>query len=117
MNKSTDTPNIVLIVMDAVRVDHLSCYGYFRETSPTLDRIAKEGVLFENYYASGIATGPGFTSIITGRYPTTHKYYLTPYNVTNVLSFDDNIPVLAEIMWANGYTTVAIDNLINFKST
>jgi len=108
--------NIVLIVIDTLRADHLSCYGYFRETSPTLDRIAKEGVLFENYYASGIATGPGFTSIITGRYPTTHKYYLTPYNVTNVLSFDDNIPVLAEIMWVNGYTTVAIDNLINFKS-
>ena len=108
--------NILLIVIDTLRADHVSSYGYFRETSPTLDRIAKEGVLFENFYASGIATGPGFTSIVTGRYPTTHKYYITPYNVPNAYQLDDDIPVVAEMMWDEGYITVAVDNLINFRS-
>jgi len=108
--------NVVLIVIDTLRADHLSCYGYFRNTSPTIDRLAREGVLFENFYASGIATGPGFTSIVTGRYPTTHKYYITPYDVPNAYQLDDNIPVLAEIMWDNGFVTAAVDNLINFRS-
>jgi len=109
-------PNIIVFVIDTLRADHLSCYGYFRKTSPTIDKLAKEGVLFENFYASGIPTGPGFTSIITGLYPISHKYYITPYAVPNTYQLDDNIPVLAEILWDNGYTTVAVDNLINWPS-
>ena len=108
--------NIVLIVIDTLRADHLSCYGYFRNTSPTIDRLAREGVLFEDFYASGAPTGPGFTSIITGRYPTTHKYYITPYDIPNAYQLDDNIPVIAEVMWDNGFVTAAVDNLINFRS-
>ena len=108
--------NILLIVIDTLRADHLSCYGYFRETSPTMDRLAREGVLFENFYASGIATGPGFTSIITGLYPINHKYYITPYDIPNAYQLDDDIPVLAEILWDHGYVTAAVDNLINFRS-
>ena len=108
--------NILVIVIDTLRADHLGCYGYFRNTSPTIDKIAEEGVLFENFYASGIPTGPGFTSIITGLYPISHKYYITPYNVPNTYQLDDNIPTLAEILWDKGYTTAAVDNLINWPS-
>ena len=108
--------NIILIVIDTLRADHLSCYGYFRETSPTLDRLAREGVLFEDMYASGVPTGPGFTSIMTGLYPVSHKYYITPYDVPNAYQLDDDIPVLAEILWDHGYVTAAVDNLINFRS-
>lgn len=108
--------NIVLIVIDTLRADHVSSYGYFRNTTPTLDKLASEGVLFENFYASGVPTGPGFTSIVTGKYPTTHKYYITPYDVPNAYQLDDDIPVLAEMMWDNGFITAAVDNLINFKS-
>ena len=108
--------NIALFVLDTLRADHLGCYGYFRDTSPTIDKIAREGVLFEDFYASGIATGPGFTSIITGLYPVSHKFYITPFNVPNSYQLDDNIPTLAEILWDNGYTTAAFDNLMNFRS-
>ena len=108
--------NVVLIVIDTLRSDHLSCYGYFRETSPTIDRLAREGVLFEDSYAAGIATGPGFTSIVTGLYPVRHRYYITPYDVPNAYQLDDNIPVIAEMMWDAGYVTAAVDNLINFRS-
>ena len=108
--------NVLLFVIDTLRADHLSCYGYFRNTSPTIDRIAREGVLFEYSYAAGIATGPGFTSIITGLYPIRSKYYITPWNIPNTYQVNDDIPTLAEIMWDNGYVTAAFDNLINFRS-
>ena len=108
--------NFVVFVVDTLRADHLGCYGYFRDTSPTIDRIAREGVLFEESYASGIPTGPGFTSIITGLNPINHKYYITPFAVANAYQLDDNIPTLAEILWDNGYTTAAVDNLVNWPS-
>jgi len=109
--------NIFLIVVDTLRADHLGCYGYFRDTSPTIDRLAREGVVFENFHVSAEATGPGFTSIITGLFPIQHKFYVTPHNLPNIIDFDDDIPTLPEMIWENGtYTTAAFDNLINFRS-
>ncbi|HIE09649.1 MAG TPA: hypothetical protein EYP65_07340, partial [Armatimonadetes bacterium] len=43
-----ERPNVILIVLDTLRADHLGCYGYFRDTSPNLDRLAKEGILFKD---------------------------------------------------------------------
>jgi arylsulfatase A-like enzyme len=109
--------NVVLFVIDTLRADHLGCYGYFRDTSPTIDRLAGEGVMFRDSHATAVATGPGFTSIITGLSPIHHKFYLTPFNIPNAINFDDNIPTLAEMIWDHGdYTTAAFDNLINFRS-
>lgn len=104
------------MVIDTLRADHLGCYGYFRNTSPTLDKLSREGILFEDFYAAGIPTGPGFTSLVTGLYPINHQYYITPWNIPNAYQLDDEIPVLADIMQTNGYTTVAVDNLMNFRS-
>lgn len=108
--------NVLLFVVDTLRADHLGCYGYFRDTSPNIDRLAEEGVLFRDHYASGVPTGPGFTSIITGMFPVNHGFYLTPYNIPNSYQLDDNILTLAEVMWENGYVTGAFDNLVNFRS-
>lgn len=107
---------VLLIVVDTLRADHLGCYGYFRETSPNIDRLAEEGVLFEDFFASGVATGPGFTSIFTGLYPINSEYYITPWNVPNAYPLDDNIIMMAEVFLENGYTTAAFDNLVNFRS-
>ena len=106
--------NIVFIVCDTLRADHLSCYGYFRETSPNIDRIAKEGVLFEDFYTSGAPTGPAFTCIYTGLHAIHHKFYqfLTP----NIRQVDDTIFTMPEILRAMGYTTAAFDNLMNLAS-
>jgi len=113
-----ERPNVILIVLDTLRADHLGCYGYFRDTSPNLDRLAKEGILFKDAHATAIATGPGFTSIITGLSPIHHRFYLTPWNIPNLIDFDDEIPTIAELVQANleGVTTAAFDNLINFSS-
>ncbi|HID06391.1 MAG TPA: hypothetical protein EYP10_04505, partial [Armatimonadetes bacterium] len=110
--------NCILIVVDTLRADHLRCYGYFRETSPHLDRLAEEGVLFKDAHATAIATGPGFTSIITGRSPIHHHFYLTPWNLPNLIDFDDAIPTLPEMIqdYIGNCTTAAFDNLINFAS-
>ncbi len=109
--------NVVLFVIDTLRADHLGCYGYFRDTSPTVDRLAAEGVVFKDSHATAVATGPGFTSIITGLSPIHHKFYLTPFNIPNAINFDDDILTLAEMIWDHGgYTTAAFDNLMNFRS-
>ena len=109
--------NVILFVIDTLRADHLGCYGYFRDTSPTMDALAEEGVLFEDCHASAVATGPGFTSIITGRAAISHGFYLTPFNLPNTINFDDDILTLPELIWDQGdHTTAAFDNLINFRS-
>jgi len=106
--------NILLIVCDTLRADHLGCYGYFRDTSPNIDRIAREGVLFEDFYNAGCPTGPAFTSIITGLQAIHHKYY--KFGEPNIRQVDDRIFTVAEILRAMGYTTAAFDNLMTLMS-
>ncbi len=111
-------PNCILFVIDTLRADHLGCYGYFRDTTPNIDRLARDGVIFKDMHATAIPTGPGFTSIITGLSPIHHHYYLTPWNIPNLIDFDDAIPTLPELIQdhVGGYTTAAFDNLVNFSS-
>lgn len=68
----TGNPNIVLIVLDAVRADRLGCYGYGRPTSPNIDRLAREGVIFDRAIAQGGWTKPSIASLFTSLYPHTH---------------------------------------------
>ena len=109
---------IIVFVIDTLRADHLGCYGYFRDTSPNIDRLAKEGVLFKDSYSTAITTGAGFTSIITGQPPIKHRFYNTAFNIPNLNHLDDTIPTVAQIIQESerGYITAAFDNLINFAS-
>ena len=59
-------PNILLIGIDSLRADHLSCYGYPRLTSPHIDRFASQGTLFENTFSAHIPTTSGYTSMLSG---------------------------------------------------
>lgn len=63
---------IVLIVIDCLRADHCSAYGYWRDTTPTLAHMAGEGVLWERAYATSSWTKPSVTSLLTGMYPSEH---------------------------------------------
>lgn len=109
--------NFVFIVMDTQKGDALRCQGYWREDiSPRIDQLAAEGVRFSNCQATAIATGPAFSSLHSGCWPIHHKFYLTPWNKPNLISFDDSVPVASEFFIDHGYTTVAADNLINFQS-
>lgn len=64
--------NIILIVVDTLRADHLGCYGYFRDTSPNIDAFADEAIFFENAYAPMAVTLPAHVSLFTGLYPLEH---------------------------------------------
>ena len=61
-----------MIIMDAVRARNLSCYGYDKPTTPNIDRIAHDGVIFTSAFATTTATDPSLTSILTGKYPASH---------------------------------------------
>ena len=66
-------PNIVLISIDALRPDHLSCYGYHRNTSPNIDQLAREGTIFKNGFSQACSTIASHSSIFLSQYPWTHE--------------------------------------------
>lgn len=98
---------VVLLVIDTLRADHLCCYGYERETSPNIDRLAKEGVIFENAYPTDVPTQPSFTSMFTGQRGINTG--IVTHSQTEDLS--ESIPYLAEILARNGITTAAVSTL------
>ena len=69
--RSSSPPSIVLISIDTLRADHLSCYGYGRST-PAIDSLAAIGVLYENAHAPSPWTLPSHMSLFTGLYPSSH---------------------------------------------
>jgi len=92
-------PNILLLVMDATRSDHLSCYGYHRSTTPHLQRLAEDGMLFQNAFSAAPWTPPSFASLFTGCYPSRHK--VSGKN----LVFDKDLVTLPQVLLENGYNT------------
>src|SRR5262245_39777260 len=66
-------PNVILIVIDTLRADRLTCYGYPRPTSPSIDALAAQGVLFEDCVCQAPWTLPSMSSMFTGRYLTQHR--------------------------------------------
>ena len=59
-------PNIVLFAVDSLLADHMSCYGYFRQTTPHIDQFAAGGTLFERNYSPHIPTTSAYASMLTG---------------------------------------------------
>jgi arylsulfatase A-like enzyme len=72
-NKGALAYNVIAVCLDTLRADHLGCYGYFRDTSPSIDSLAKEGILFEQAFAQSNFTLPSLASLFTSRYVHSHK--------------------------------------------
>jgi arylsulfatase A-like enzyme len=106
---SRQQPNIIVIVVDTLRADHLSCYGYGRPTSPEIDRIAERGVLFENAIAPSSWSLPSHASLLTGRYP--HEHGLDNVQPPPLLGWGKNslrgLPTLGQALERYGYRTGA----------
>ena len=98
---------VILLVIDTLRADHLGCYGYYRETSPNLDRLAKEGALFERAYPSDVPTQPSFTSMFTGQ----RGIHTGIVSHSETESLAENVPCLTEILDEHGVTTAAVSTL------
>lgn len=94
--------NAVLIMLDTVRADHLSCYGYARRTTPNLDRLARRGVLFEDAVAPTSWTLPSLASVLTGLLPHQHA---ADWNQP----LDSHPLTLAEILQTRGYATASFN--------
>jgi len=95
-------PNLILILVDTLRSDHLHAYGYPRETSPSLDALAGRGVLFEQAISAAPWTLPSAMSLLTGRLPSSHRVE------NDGMKLAPEIPILAEILKGAGYSTSAV---------
>ncbi len=115
-------PNLLLIVIDTLRADHLGCYGYRLDTSPAIDRFAEGAVLFEQAVAQAPWTRPSMATLMTGLYPATHgvtcKDFDVPKAECDVLP--PSVTTLAEALKQAGYETagivanIQIDGLFGF---
>lgn len=101
LHSSPDFPNVVLIVMDTLRADRMSCYGYERETTPNLDALARAGLRYERAYSTSSWTWPSTASILTGHYPQEHGVVS---NEACTLALDQMS--IAEALQRRGYTTM-----------
>jgi arylsulfatase A-like enzyme len=102
VTRSGTALNVVLVSIDTLRPDHLSCYGYDRTTSPTIDRLAREGVLFENAFSSSPWTLPAHLALLTGLPDLVHGV------LTEAERLDDKRVTLAEMMKEKGYKTCGV---------
>ena len=97
-------PNIILIGIDSLLADHMSCYGYDRLTTPYIDKFAQGATLFKNYYCPNVPTTSGYGCMLTGMdvistqmIALRHKGPLRP-----------EVKTLADILGENGYDTTCI---------
>ena len=98
------TPNnIILISIDTLRADRLSCYGYKYKTTPNIDALAQEAVLFENCFTNIPLTMPSHASMLTGLIPPVHGVH-----DNNRTSLDDSVVTLPERLKEEGYATYGI---------
>ncbi|MDM7919630.1 MAG: sulfatase-like hydrolase/transferase, partial [Methanosarcina sp.] len=102
--------NILLITLDTTRADHLGCYGYKPARTPNLDKLARDGILFDNAYCPVPLTLPSHVSILTGLEPVAHGvrnngYYLSP-----------NIRTVTQILKEKGYKTAAFVSAFSVDS-
>ena len=99
--------NIVLLVLDTQRADHLGCYGYPKNVSPVIDSIAARGVVFEKCYAPNIPTHPSFTTMLTGKEAIAHDIV----NIGGGVPIRKGVRMIQEELSKNGWTTAAVDTM------
>jgi len=103
----TARPNVLVLAIDTLRADHLSCYGYRHPTSPNIDAMASQGVLAEHMYCAALPTYPSFTTFYTGQHPITHG--IVAHGGKAQLAKE--APFVTQAFLEAGYTTCAVDNL------
>lgn len=99
--------NVVWIVLDACRADHMSCYGYTRSTTPNIDALAARGTIFREHFAQGFGTIVSVPSYLTGRYFPTASLGLGKWQESCRIPPPDEILAPA-IFSANGYATTLV---------
>jgi arylsulfatase A-like enzyme len=105
---------VVLVTIDTLRADHLPSYGYERPTAPFLDRLARDGVLFEQAFAASSMTAPCHASLFTGLYPPQHGVRKNEEGFA--AAPQRRFRTMAEVLSEAGYTTAAFSGIGFLKS-
>ena len=100
-----DHPNLLLLAIDSLRADHMSCYGYDRLTTPYMDRFAEGGALFENTFSPHIPTTPAYASMLTGK----DCFGTQVVALRHQGPVREDIPVAAQIFRHYGYNTTCVN--------
>ena len=100
-------PSAILVIADTLRADHMAAYGATDVETPALDRLAADGIVFENAFANSSWTRPSIATILTSLYPASHSVM----HKTDLLP--DAVETLAEVMRAGGYPTAGFVTNIN----
>ncbi|MAA78994.1 MAG: hypothetical protein CL916_07010 [Deltaproteobacteria bacterium] len=114
-------PDVLIVVLDTVRADHLSTYGYDKDTSPILTELAKQGVLFQDVTAPSSWTWPSHASIFTGTMPWEHGAHRSSQGTQMegsdwfLSSMDASLPTMAQRFSQSGYETYAFSTNMLLK--
>ena len=108
---AADKPNVLFIILDTLRADHLGCYGYRIAKTPNIDNLAAQGTRFENVISQVPLTFPSHCSIFTSTYPQFHRA-----RDNGSFRLKDDYVTLAEMMKDKGYTTAAFVSTIVLDS-
>ena len=102
-------PDVVLIVVDTLRADHLSCYGYTAIHTPHIDRLAGDGIRYASTFSQASWTRPSIATILSGLYPSSHG----AIHKADILP--DRVDTLAENLQRFGYRTVGFADNANIS--
>jgi arylsulfatase A-like enzyme len=105
-----DMPNVLLIMVDTLRADHLSCYGGSPVQTPHIDQLASGGLRYANTFSQASWTRPSVATILTGLYPSSHGA------VHKADRLPDRVETLAEMLQRGGYRTVGFANNANVSA-
>lgn len=96
---------VILITVDALRADHLGCYGYKRSTSPAIDRMAKEGVRFDDALSGATFTHPSVAGLMSSRFIKHNMFHVRDCILEISGDPFTGIPILPEVLAGHGYRT------------
>jgi len=97
--------NVVIVMVDTLRADHMSTYGYERPTTPFIDQLAADGIVFDWAWSQASCTFPSVNSILTSRYPS-----LFLRQPEGQMGLPEGVPTIQGILQESGYTTVAVSS-------
>jgi len=111
-------PDVLLVLVDCLRADHVGAYGYPLRTTPNLDRLAGEGILFEQAYSNATWTKPSMATLFTGLHPSEHGLLQLGLPASDEIETDalaEGTPMLAERFAAAGYHTLAVVRQVHLQ--
>src|SRR5579864_88433 len=106
--KTATQPNVILVVMDTVRADHLSVYGYARETTPNLKRLAEDSAVYNRAISASDFTLTSHATLFTGMYGSWHGAHCQPPEASYGQALASEVPTLAEMLSSKGYRTMGV---------